>query len=103
MSNSGIIGPKQAAGVGISSTQEVCNHVEAGNWPALTLGAPSSVEYIVVAGGGAGGSERGGGGGAGGYRSSVSGESSGGGAAAESAHSVTDGNTYTVTIGAGGA
>ena len=61
------------------------------------------VEYLVVAGGGSGGSRwHGAGGGAGGYRSSVTGESSGGGASAESKLTLTA-NTYTVTIGAGGA
>ena len=63
----------------------------------------SGVEYVVVAGGGGGGGdELGGGGGGGGYRSSVSGESSGGGASAESTLNLTTGNSYTVTIGAGG-
>ena len=61
-----------------------------------------SVEYLVIAGGGGGGSNGGSGGGAGGYRSSVSGENSGGGASAESPLTLTEGTTYTITIGAGG-
>jgi hypothetical protein len=65
------------------------------------------VEYLVIAGGGAGGSSTtqggAGGGGAGGYRSSISGESSGGGASAESPLTVSTLETYTVTVGAGGA
>ena len=48
----------------------------------------TSVDYLVVAGGGSGGSHFGGGGGGGGYRSGSS--------------QVTAGNTYTVTVGAGG-
>jgi hypothetical protein len=49
----------------------------------------TEVEYLVVAGGGGGGGY-GGGGGAGGYRTA-------------SGFSVTAGDTYTVTVGAGGA
>ena len=68
----------------------------------LTL---SDVEYLVIAGGASGGrssSNSSGGGGAGGYRCSVTGESSGGGASAESKLTLTA-DTYTVTVGAGGA
>ncbi len=49
----------------------------------------TSVEYLVVAGGGGGGGETGGGGGAGGFRTGTG-------------YAVTAGNTYTVTVGAGG-
>jgi len=61
----------------------------------------TDVEYLVIAGGGSGGTY-GGGGGAGGYRSSVVGQPSGGGASAESRLTLSA-NTYTVTVGAGGA
>jgi hypothetical protein len=65
-------------------------------------GAPlSNVEYLVIAGGGGGGN-RYSGGGAGGYRCSVVGESSGGGLSAE-ARLTLSANSYTVTIGSGGA
>ena len=65
-----------------------------------------SVEYLVIAGGGGGGVGNGrgqGGGGAGGYRNSVSGEDSGGTATAESPLAFLSGDSFTVTIGAGGA
>lgn len=69
---------------------------------------PYQIEYLVIGGGGGGGYGRaatgaGGGGGAGGYRSSVTGETSGGGAAAESKITVVNGQSFTVTVGAGGA
>ena len=63
----------------------------------------NNADYLVIAGGGAGGANRGGGGGAGGYRSSVTGQSSGGGNSAESKINLTNGQTYTITVGAGGA
>ena len=50
----------------------------------------TSVEYLVVAGGGSGGTAYGGGGGAGGFRTGTG-------------LAVTAGNTYTITVGAGGA
>ena len=64
------------------------------------------VEYLVIAGGGSSARDSAvmaGGGGAGGYRSSVSGELSGGGAAAETPIFAVPGNSYLVTVGAGGA
>jgi hypothetical protein len=73
------------------------------------------VEYLVVGAGGGGGrgtqgdggvgggGNGGGGGGAGGYRSSVVGELSGGGATAESSMQLAAGQSYLVTVGAGGA
>jgi hypothetical protein len=63
--------------------------------------AASFIEYLVIAGGGGGG-WIGGGGGAGGYRCSVSGETSGRNSSAESPFTYTLGNSYTITIGAGG-
>ena len=71
-------------------------------WVRLDAEGSVAIEYLVLAGGGGGGTARGGGGGAGGYRSSVSGESSGGGASAESKYQAFVGQSYTVTVGAGG-
>ena len=67
-----------------------------------------TVDFLVIAGGGGGGRESflsgtGGGGGAGGYRNSYSTESSGGGGSSETSLSLTPGETYTITVGAGGA
>ena len=68
---------------------------------------PTTVEYVVVAGGGSSyylynhGTSTGGGG-AGGYRSSVSGEYSGAQSTAETPLTVNAGDTYTITVGAGG-
>ena len=62
-----------------------------------------TTSFLVVAGGGSGAHDQGGGGGAGGYRSSFNSESSGGGGSAESALTLTQGTTYTITVGAGGA
>ena len=59
-----------------------------------------TADYLVVAGGGGGGGDLGGGGGAGGLRSTVT--ATGGGGSLESALSLGIGNTYTVTVGAGG-
>jgi len=69
--------------------------------------APSSIQYIIIAGGGSGGGQDsayygGGGGGAGGYISSITGESSGGGESAVSPISVSGGDTFNITVGAGG-
>jgi hypothetical protein len=65
---------------------------------------PYSVDFLVIAGGGGGGGYYySGGGGAGGYRNSYNSESSGGGGSAESSLSLTPGETYTITVGAGGA
>lgn len=67
----------------------------------------TDVEYLVIAGGGGGGGGNSGGGagggGAGGYRTSVVGQTSGGGSSAEARLSLTAGQSYTVTVGAGGA
>ena len=60
---------------------------ESGSWLCPT--GVTEVEYLVVAGGGGGGGHYGGGGGAGGFRTGTG-------------LSVTAGNTYTVTVGAGG-
>jgi len=64
---------------------------------------PYSVDFLVIAGGGgAGGNYGAGAGGAGGYRNSYNSESSGGGGSAESSITLTPGEVYTVTVGAGG-
>tara|TARA_R100000742_G_C4275374_1_gene95796 strand:+ start:667 stop:2196 length:1530 start_codon:yes stop_codon:yes gene_type:complete len=67
----------------------------------------ASISWLVIAGGGGGGGPQssygGGGGGAGGYRSSWNSETSGGGASAESALTFNAGQTYTITVGNGGA
>jgi len=52
-----------------------------------------NISYLVVAGGGSGGNERGGGGGAGGYRTNYGG----------SAITIQQSQTYTITVGTGGA
>ena len=66
--------------------------------------AKIETNFLVIAGGGAASSISGpGGGGAGGYRNSYNSESSGGGGSAESALGLTPGETYTITVGAGGA
>ena len=57
--------------------------------------------FLVIAGGGSSATMFGGGGGAGGFRTSYS--TSGGGASAETEMGLTEGSTYTVTVGAGGA
>jgi len=70
------------------------------------VSVPTETSFLVIAGGGgagSGGNAWGSGGGAGGYRSSWNSETSGGGGAAESAHPVSVGTSYTVTVGAGGA
>jgi hypothetical protein len=65
-----------------------------------------TTEYLVVAGGGGGAGvweKGGGGGGAGGYRNSYSTEQSGGGGSTETPAGLIQGETYTITVGAGGA
>ena len=58
------------------------------------------VDYLVIAGAGGGGWDVGGGGGAGGLRSTVS--ATGGNGALETALAISSGDSYVVTIGAGG-
>src|SRR5210317_1088400 len=62
-----------------------------------------TTDFLVVAGGASGGWDQGGGGGAGGYRTSYSTDPSGGGASAEASLTLSQGTTYTITVGAGGA
>ena len=67
------------------------------------ISATGKIEYLVIAGGGSGGSD-GGGGGAGGYRTSYgSGNISGANSAVEGDLAFIKGDTFTVTVGAGGA
>ena len=70
----------------------------------VTLETPQTytADFLVIAGGGAGGFDRGGGGGAGGYRNSYSTEPSGGGGSSETSLALIPGETYTITVGAGG-
>ena len=61
-----------------------------------------TADFLVIGGGGGASGNRSGGAGAGGYRNSYNFESSGGGGSAESSITLTGGQTYTITIGAGG-
>ena len=58
-----------------------------GSWTCPT--GVTEIDYLIVAGGGSGGDGRGGGGGAGGFRTGTG-------------YTVTAGETYTITVGAGG-
>ena len=62
-----------------------------------------TVDFLVIAGGGSGGNNYGGGGGAGGYRNSYNNEPSGGNSSSETALTIAEGTSYTVTVGNGGA
>ena len=62
-----------------------------------------TADFLVIAGGGGGGADRGAGGGAGGYRNSYNSETSGGGGSSESSLTLSQGTTYTITVGGGGA
>ena len=64
-----------------------------------------TADFLVIAGGGAGAYDDVGGcggGGAGGYRNSYASETSGGGGSTESDITLTGGQVYTITVGAGG-
>ena len=71
----------------------------------VTFETPQTIgtDFLVIGGGGSGGQDTGGGGGAGGYRNSYSTEPSGGGASSETTLQLVPGETYTITIGGGGA
>ena len=74
----------------------------------VTLETPQTitVDFLCIAvGGGVNGTSNNwaGGGGAGGYRNSYASESSGGGGSSETSLTFTKGETYTITVGAGGA
>jgi len=104
--NAGLIGAKvvvtNAAAPGMWSLSAQARRKGAAEWPDPFL---YEIHWLVLAGGGAGGGVRAqtGGGGAGGYRSSWNSETSGGGAAAEtSGHVFGAGETWTITVGAGG-
>jgi hypothetical protein len=73
-------------------------------WVPLYDGARTySAEWLCIAGGGGSCGAYAGGGGAGGYRNSYASEDSGGGASTESVATLTQGDVYTIVIGAGGA
>ena len=86
-----------------NTTDDVLETYDGTEWLVLdTLPPAYSVDYLVVAGGGGGGARRGSGGGAGGLRTSY-GSTSGGGSSAESSLTLTPSESYTITVGAGGA
>ena len=68
-----------------------------------TVQFTGTADFLVIAGGGSGGWDGASGGGAGGYRASYNSEASGGGGSSESSLTLTQGTTYTITVGAGGA
>lgn len=74
-------------------------------WTGSAWAAAGGIDFqfVVVAGGGGGGNSFGGGGGAGGYRSSVPGEYSAGPSLPEATLEFFKGDSFTVTVGAGGA
>jgi hypothetical protein len=61
-----------------------------------------SVNFLVIGGGGGASKLSGGAGGAGGYRNSYLTETSGGGGSTETPLTLTEGEVYTITVGAGG-
>ena len=70
----------------------------------VTLETPQfsgTADFLVIAGGGSSNKDRAGGGGAGGYRNSFGSESSGGGGSSETPLTLSQGTTYTITVGAG--
>ena len=95
MANGGVIGPIQTVG----STPVSARVSTFNSSGTFTAQAPSSANYLIIGGGGSGGSSNAGGGGAGGYRASGFGPSPLRG----SAFAVVKGQSYTVTVGAGGA
>jgi len=108
---SGVADNKQLNTEGISATLVYVDGTQ--GWLVVNDGLESSaaslaynVDFLVIAGGASGGrgsDNSGGGGGAGGYRNSYNSETSGGGGSSESSLTLTQGTTYTITVGAGGA
>lgn len=98
--NGGIIGklnnPTIDEASGVWAIQDQFNSQSNNTWPV----EPIEIDFLVIAGGGGGGANAGAPGGAGGFRTSYG--PSGGGASAESKIALTAGQTYTVTVGAGG-
>ena len=92
-------------------SDKIHTFLNAGNGTAtndfvVPAGFPGACDFLVIAGGGGAGDGnygRGGGGGAGGYRNSYNNETSGDNSASETGLTLTAGNTYPVTVGAGGA
>ena len=74
---------------GVWSLQSQFQAVKQGSWPSNPVVAPFNINVLVVAGGGAGKYGQAGGGGAGGYRYNTS-------------YAISPGNTFKVTVGAGG-
>ena len=93
-------GPTQASGSnsGVFEVNDVVDLLNQSKWTLQTF----SLSYLVIAGGGGGGNNFGSGGGAGGYRNSYASETSGGNSSTETPITITPGDTYTVTVGAGG-
>lgn len=94
----------RATGGTITHDSEYTYHTFTSTGTFSALEKINNVDYLVVAGGGGGSGQwyyQQGGGGAGGLRSTVT--STGGGAAIEPKISFAAGNSYAVTIGAGGA
>ena len=84
------------------SEYKVHKFTSTGNTNFVVTGS-GDIEYLVVAGGGGHNTNTNyGGGGAGGLRTNVSGATTGGGGSAESTYGVTA-QTYTITVGLGGA
>jgi len=86
-SSTRILNPRGA--IGSSGGQEIVVETFANSTSWVCPTGVTSVEYLIVAGGGGGGPNGGGGGGAGGFRTGTG-------------YAVTAGNTYTITVGAGG-
>jgi len=91
------------------ASQSCMEYYNGTEWKTLTNTPPPQLNYIILAGGGSGGNSwtttnayyPSGGGGAGGFRTTF-GTTSGGGCSAESSINL-EANTFTVTVGAGGA
>ena len=89
------------AGDMIYDTDEAAPYYYNGSaWKVMKDIIPPVVDYLVIAGGGGASSTWGAGSGAGGYISSIGG--SGGGGPALSNITFTSGDSFTVTVGAGG-
>jgi len=87
--------------IGTSGTTYIVQRFLSGTTAWTVPQGVTSLDYLVIGGGGGGGSRHAGGGGAGGLRSSVS--PTGGGASAETALTVTPGQSVSATVGGGGA
>lgn len=70
-------------------------------WEAVIVPTSGTLHFLVIAGGG-GGNPGGGGAGAGGYRNSYLNETSGGNSATETGVTINAGDSFNITVGAGG-